>query len=39
MRLQRADMTISQGRFTVKLAVKEEDIEAAFRLRFEVFNR
>ncbi len=38
MRSHRADIAISQGRFTVKLAVKEEEIEAAFRLRFEVFN-
>lgn len=35
----RADIAISHGRFIVKLAVKEGEIEAAFRLRFEVFNR
>jgi len=28
-----------QGRFIVKLAVERQEIEAAFRLRFEVFNR
>jgi len=39
MRSRRADMAISQGRFAVKLAVKEEDIEAALGLRFDVFNR
>ena len=31
-------LTISQGRFTVKLAVGKQEIEAALRLRFEVFN-
>ena len=38
MRSHRSDIAISQGPFAVKLAVKEEEREAAFRLRFEVFN-
>ncbi len=32
------DTAISHGRFIVKLAVTRQEIEAAFRLRFEVFN-
>lgn len=38
MREQLADMAISHGRFTVKFAVARQEIEAAFKLRFEVFN-
>jgi len=34
-----ADVAISHGRFAVKLAVEAQEIEAALRLRFEVFNR
>ncbi len=39
MREQHADRVISHGRFTVKLADTQQEVEAAFKLRFEVFNR
>jgi len=34
-----ADTVFSHGRLTVKLAVTKQEIEAAFRLRYDVFNR
>ncbi|HET6515043.1 MAG TPA: GNAT family N-acyltransferase [Thermodesulfovibrionales bacterium] len=39
MRADGAGMEISHGRFSVKLAVENHEREAAFRLRFDVFNR
>lgn len=39
IREQLTDTAISQGRFTVKLAVEKRDRDAAFKLRFDVFNR
>jgi L-ornithine Nalpha-acyltransferase len=38
MRPHRACLAISQGRFTVKLVLEKRDLEAAFRLRFDVCN-
>lgn len=38
IRASLANTEISQGRFTVKLAVSRQDMEAAFRLRYDVFN-